>query len=80
MLVVNNLLTNINRSPVVIERFFNRDDCPVYPGAITTGAGEQDALRTLWCSNVQPVDLSVRGGSLVHNHALILRRGLLCRT
>ena len=61
--VVNDLLAHVNRRAVVIERFFNSDDCSVYPSAIATGRREKYFFRAL---------LSRLFGILDFNHSPIL--------
>jgi hypothetical protein len=45
--VVNNLTAHVNRRSVGLEGSFDRLDCTVDAGAITSGAGQQDTSHAL---------------------------------
>src|SRR5690606_14474507 len=40
--VVHDLLAHVDRSTVLLQGLFDRDDSAVHPGAVTPGLGEQD--------------------------------------
>ena len=44
VLVVHNLFAHIDRSAVLLQRGFHRDDGTVYTGAVATRGGQQNTL------------------------------------